>query len=82
MSSVQVNLAAELIDLLPDRQEGWISHSVVSLHMQLGLERRRNVWTPCRRVNVSFCRSVLSKVGLEKNPDSFCLAFQNEIHYR
>lgn len=37
ISSIHVNLAAELIDLLPDRQEGWISNSALSLHMQLGL---------------------------------------------
>lgn len=60
MSSIQVNLAAELIDLLPDRQEGWISHSAVPLHMQLGAGER-NVWSLCRGVNVSFCRSVFIK---------------------
>lgn len=56
VSSIQVNLAAELIDVLPDRQEGWISHSAAPLHMQprLGRRRRRNVWPLCRGVNVSF----------------------------
>lgn len=60
VSSVQVNLAAELIDLLPERQEGCISHSAVSLHMQLGLGRWRNAWTlqrsKCFLLSVSFIK--------------------------
>ena len=36
VSSIQVSITAELIDVLPERQEGWISHSGMSLHMQLG----------------------------------------------
>ena len=47
VSSVQVNLAAELIDLLPDRQGGWISQAVVSLHMQLGLGRNGEMFGLC-----------------------------------
>lgn len=54
VSSIQVNLAAELMDVLPDRQEGWISHSAAPLHIQPRLGRRRNVWPLCRGVNVSF----------------------------
>lgn len=36
MSYIQVKLAAELIDVLPERQEGWISYSAEPFHMQLG----------------------------------------------